>query len=445
MGQNTALINPADADYLETRPSADRGSVPTPARPSLDAAPDQPMKPLISPGIVVAGTGPAGLVAALDLARLGLEVTLVGPAPREDDERTTALMQPALAMLHRIGVFETLRGAAAPLEVMRIIDATRRLIRSPVATFRAAEIGEEYFGLNIPNRQLNRALQQAVLAQPRIDWRRRLVEGWSIATDEIAAQLDDGVTIAASLAVAADGRLSPARAVAGIPVSTRTFPQAAFVLNFEHSRDHGFISTEFHTETGPFTQVPLPGRRSSLVWVVRPDTAAELAALDDTTLSRRVEDRMQSMLGRVTVEPGRQIYPLTASVPVRFAANRVALVGEAAHVFPPIGAQGLNLTIRDICDLTRIAAGNRDDPGSAEALSAYDRARRPDVLARAGAVNLLNISLLSDMLPAQLARSAGLGLLGGFSPLRALLMREGLQPGSGFTSILSDLREQIRR
>jgi 2-octaprenyl-6-methoxyphenol hydroxylase len=398
-----------------------------------------------SPEIVVAGTGPAGLAAALDLARLGFRIILAGPVPRDDDERTTALMRPALAILQRIGVFDALIGKAAPLEVMRIVDATRRLIRSPVATFRAAEIGEEYFGLNIPNRQLNQALRAAVLARPEIEWRRSLVEGWVIGQDEIVAKLADGARVAAALAVAADGRLSPARESAGIAVSTRSFPQSAFVVNFGHSRGHGFISTEFHTETGPFTQVPLPGRRSSLVWVVRPETAAELAALDDAALSRRIEDRMQSMLGRVSVEPGRQIYPLTATVPARFAANRVALVGEAAHVFPPIGAQGLNLGMRDISDLSRIAAENRDDPGSGKALAAYDRERRPDILARAGAVSLLNISLLSDMLPAQLARSAGLGLLGRIAPLRAFFMREGLQPGSGLASILSDLRDQIRR
>ena len=154
---------------------------------------------------------------------------------------------------------------------------------------------------------------------------------------------------------------------------------------------------------------------------------------------------MQSMLGRVSVEPGRQIYPLGATLPARFAQNRVALVGEAAHVFPPIGAQGLNLGMRDVRDLVAIVSENRIDPGAESALSAYDRKRRPDVLARAGAVNLLNLSLLSDMLPAQLARSAGLGVVGGFAPLRALFMREGLQPGSGFARVFSELREQIRR
>ena len=182
---------------------------------------------------------------------------------------------------------------------MRIVDATKRLIRSPVVTFRAAEIGEELFGLNIPNRDLNAALEAAVAARPGIDWKHALVESWTIGSDSVKARLADGTSVEGSLAVAADGRLSPARDAAGIRTSARSYPQAALVLNFSHSRGHGFISTEFHTETGPFTQVPLPGNRSSLVWVVRPKTAEELMALDDGLLSARVEEQMQSMLGRV--------------------------------------------------------------------------------------------------------------------------------------------------
>jgi 2-octaprenyl-6-methoxyphenol hydroxylase len=247
----------------------------------------------------------------------------------------------------------------------------------------------------------------------------------------------DGDEVSGALAVAADGRMSPARQAAGISTSTRAYRQAALVINFAHARPHGFISTEFHTETGPFTQVPLPGDRSSLVWVVALETAEKLAALDDDALSAKVEERMQSMLGRVRVEPGRQVYPLSAATPARFAQNRVALVGEAAHVFPPIGAQGLNLGIRDVEQLIAIAAENRADPGAPVALAAYDAKRRPDILARTGAVSLLNRSLLSNMLPAQLMRSAGLGVLGSFAPLRAFFMREGLRPGSGFSSIFS--------
>lgn len=391
--------------------------------------------------ILIAGTGPTGMIAALGLARAGFSVVLAGPAPRNDDRRTTALMRPALNYLDTLGVLARVADQSAPLAVMRIVDATARLVRSPVVTFRASEIGEDAFGLNMPNTVLNEALEAAIAAQPAIDWRRSTVTAWETGEGSVTAVLQDGTRIVALLAVAADGRDSAAREAAGIRTSRHAHRQSALVLNFAHARDHASTSTEFHTETGPFTQVPLPGRRSSLVWVVRPEQADELASLDDAMLSQRIEEKMQSMLGRVTVEPGRQVYPLSSLLPHRFAKNRIALVGEAAHVFPPIGAQGLNLGIRDVEDIVRTAAEHRGDPGSDRALAAYDRSRRPDILARSAAVELFNRSLLSDMLPAQMARSFGLGILKALSPVRGFFMREGMQPGSGFARAVSALRE----
>ncbi len=395
--------------------------------------------------VLIAGTGPAGLLSALGLAQAGFAVVIAGPRPAQEDRRTTTLMRPALACLDRLGVLERVVAQSAPLSVMRIVDATRRLVRSPVVSFRASEIGEEYFGLNMPNTVLAGALTAALGEQPAIRWFEAQVTGWEVGDQSVAVSLSTGERVEAALAVAADGRESRGREAASIKSTSRPYTQSALVLNFAHSRDHGATSTEFHTETGPFTQVPLPGKRSSLVWVVRPQTAEELMSLDDATLSRLVEDKMQSMLGRVSVEPGRQVYPLSALVPARFAQNRIALVGEAAHVFPPIGAQGLNLGVRDVEEIVRVASEHRDDPGSTTAMAAYDRRRRPDILARSTAVNLLNASLLSEMLPAQLARSAGLGILGALSPLRAFFMREGMQPGSGFARIATSLREQFTR
>lgn len=394
--------------------------------------------------IVVAGAGPAGMIAALGLARIGFRVVLAGPAPRGDDRRTTTLMRPALDYLETLGVLEAVAGHAAPLAVMRIVDATGRLIRSPVVTFRASEIGAQYFGLNMPNTALAAALEAAIAETPAIDWRQSQIERWDMTEASAACLLQDGTRIEALLAVAADGRGSPAREAAGISTTGRAYRQSALVLNFAHARDHGSISTEFHTEAGPFTQVPLPGRRSSLVWVERPEAVDELAALDDQSLSLRIERKMQSMLGRLTVEPGRQVYPLSSLLPAHFAGRRTALVGEAAHVFPPIGAQGLNLGVRDVQDIVRAAGESRDDPGSDAVLARYDRRRRPDVLARSAAVNLLNVSLLSDLLPVQVARSAGLGLLKALPPVRALFMREGLQPGSGLARAVNSLRAAAR-
>lgn len=438
MGRIAALIKPHDLTYMLLHWQVWLGRLA-----------QQAGKPILehqeTARILIAGTGPAGLIAALAFAGAGFPVTLVGPEVSAPDGRTTALMNPALKVLERLDVLEAIKSKAAPLKVMRIVDATSRLIRSPVVTFRASEINEEQFGLNLPNSVFAPALASKVANHSGIEWLRSMVKTWHLGTGKAHAELADGSEVDASLAVAADGRQSPAREAAGISTAARSYPQAALVLNFGHSRDHAFASTEFHTETGPFTQVPLPGNRSSLVWVVKPETAKDLAALDDAALSLRVEQRMQSMLGRVTVEPGRQIYPLSTVTPLRFARQRVALVGEAAHVFPPIGAQGLNLGIRDIDDLVGIANENRRDPGAARALAAYDFKRRPDILARSSAVNLLNMSLLSDMLPAQMARGAGLGVLGGFAPLRAFFMREGLRPGSGFAALAGGLRKPMRR
>ncbi len=390
--------------------------------------------------VIVAGAGPAGLIAALALAKAGLKVVLAGPEAPGPDRRTTALMLPALELLDRLDVGSALAAAAAPLEAMRIVDVTGRLVISPTVTFCAAEIGERRFGLNLPNAHLLDLLGRAVNANPHIERRVLAVDAWDLREDAAVANLSDGSEVVAKLVVAADGRNSPARDAAGISVRRRELPQAALVFNVSHARPHGNASTEFHTPYGPFTQVPLPGQRSSIVWVVRPEEAEALAALSDAELALRAESRMESMLGKLTVDSGRAVHRLGEASPARLAASRVALVGEAAHLIPPIGAQGLNLGCADVAVMAEIAARHADDPGSPAALAEYDRRRRTDVMARSTAVNLLNHSLLSALLPAQLARAAGMSALGGFAPLRALFMREGLQPGSGFRALASSFR-----
>lgn len=394
--------------------------------------------------VLIAGTGPVGLIAALAFADAGFHTALVGPKASTSDGRTTAIMDPALRYLDALMMGPFLHEHGEPLKTMRIVDATARLVRSPTVTFRAAEIDLPAFGLNIANAELNAALESAAVARPGVVRHEALVERWEPGEGRVVAKLSDGSELAARLVVAADGRSSPARLAAGIEVDARPTGQTAIVLTFSHTRPHSGISTEFHAESGPFTQVPLAGDRSSLVWVVKSDDAAELLALDRAELAQRVERQMRSMLGRVTVDTDPQAYPLSTSQPRRYADKRIALIGEAAHVFPPIGAQGLNLGIRDVESLVSVATRHRADPGASAALAEYEVRRRPDVAMRASAVNLLNRSLLSDFLPAQLARSTVFEALRAFSPMRAFFMHEGMRPGSGLRALLP-LRTRDRR
>ncbi|PWL18753.1 UbiH/UbiF family hydroxylase [Falsochrobactrum shanghaiense] len=389
--------------------------------------------------IVVSGGGPAGMMAALALAGKGYRTTLLGPETDRNDRRTTALMMPAIRFLEELGVWNAIQPHTAPLASMRIIDATERLIRSPTVTFRASEIDETAFGYNIPNAVLNEKLAEAVAQNSSIERNYLPAIEYRNNGDHITITLSDGQTLHTRLVVAADGRNSAAREAAGIRTRRWSYPQTAMVLSFAHTLDHQNISTEFHTEEGPFTQVPLTGRRSSLVWVINPGKAETLLALDDTALAGRIESMMQSMLGKVTLETKPQAWPLSGLVPHVFAARRTVLVGEAAHVFPPIGAQGLNLGSRDVETLLDAISKDPSDPGSERVIRAYDRGRRPDILARTGSVDALNRSLLSPMLPAQILRGMGLEMLRSFAPLRAFFMREGLRPGSGFAHFLPRL------
>ena len=395
--------------------------------------------------ILVAGNGPAGMAAALALAKAGFSVAVAAPVVNRPDHRTTTLMMPSIRFLDALGAWQAVMQDASPLATMRIVDATNRLVRARTVSFQAAEIGEEAFGWNMPNMALNASLANEIKALPAIRTIESGIESYEIQPDRIVANLVDGPSIAAKLVVGADGRNSVARKAAGVATRNWTYPQTAFITVFEHKLPHDGISTEFHTEHGPCVQVPLPGDRSSLVWVVRPERADELMAMDDAALSRAIEDRIASILGKVTAGPLRQAYPLSGQYPLSFAKNRIALVGEAAHVFPPIGAQGLNLGLRDVEDLVKVAVTNAVDPGSDKVLAAYDRARRPDILARTGAVDALNRALLSPLLPAQLARSAGLAVLDMAPPLRGLFMREGMRPGDGFRALVSGFGESVRR
>jgi 2-octaprenyl-6-methoxyphenol hydroxylase len=382
--------------------------------------------------VAVVGGGPAGLTAAIALAAAGVATALISKAPPADN-RTTALLSGSVAALEALDVWSRCRENAAPLTGIRLIDDTARLLRAPEVMFEAAEIGLEAFGHNIENRHLIAALDRRAGELPQL---RRMTAG-VVAVEpgesDATIRLEDGSNVTARLVVGADGRKSLCRSAAGIETDHRSYPQAALTLNLAHARPHNGTSTEFHIESGPFTLVPLPGLRSSLVCVVDPAEAEHLAQLHASALSAEIERRAHSMLGKVTVEDGRGVFPLAIETAQSFARNRIALVGEAAHVIPPIGAQGLNLGLRDAATIGELVVETRRDGadvGAPELLARYDRMRRADVTSRAFAVDALNRSLLSDFLPVQGARGFGLYLLDRIAPLRRAVMREGVEPAA---------------
>ncbi|WP_018697927.1 UbiH/UbiF family hydroxylase [Amorphus coralli] len=381
--------------------------------------------------IAVVGAGPAGLTAALLLKAQGFDTVLVGPRPGADP-RTTALLTGSVNVLGAAGAWDRASAHAAPMRTMRIVDATRRLVRAPEVAFEAGEIGLEAFGFNIENDRLNEALLAAADAAG-LEWVAEPVVGVVDAGDRIELETEGG-RVRARLAVAADGARSFMREAAGIGVRTWDYPQHAFVTIFGHTGPHHDASTEFHTPSGPFTVVPLEARRSSLVWVEKPENLAWIETLNDGELSREIERRSHRLLGKVTVEKVRGAIPLGGMVARKLAAHRTVLVAEAGHRFPPIGAQGLNLGFRDIAGLVEILVAARrkgDDLGGAATLSAYKRSRKADIESRTLAVDLLNRSLLSEFLPASAARGLGLYAATRVGPLRRFMMREGLTPSLG--------------
>jgi 2-octaprenyl-6-methoxyphenol hydroxylase len=383
--------------------------------------------------VLVAGAGAAGLCAALATARQGRRVTLVGRTDARLAGRTVALFEGSLRLLSRFGVEEPNGSRIAGI---RIVDDTSALLAAPDVTFDARDIGLDRLGINVPNDALVDTLLDAVRREPAITFIEGSVLAYDFDGDVARARVATGETVAAALIIATDGRRSLAREAANIPVQTWTYPQTALTMFLAHDGAHKSFSTEFLTRSGPFTLVPLEGSerepyRSSLVWLVSPEDARELLAMPSEKLARKIEQQSHRILGRMRIDGETGSFPMTGLTARRLNAPRLALAGEAAHVFPPIAAQGLNLSIRDVATLAdcledvSLRASHRLEA----ALGHYQHLRRGDVGLRTLGVHMMDRLLLADLLPVDFMRNAGLAALRAIGPLRRALMREGILAG----------------
>ncbi len=389
--------------------------------------------------VVVVGAGPAGLAAALECLNAGLTPAVADTSRAASAEsakgRSAALFNKTIAFLQKLGVWDACSPRAEPLRALQFIDDTGRRLRAPDCIFRASEIGEEAFGCNVANADLMAWLH----GRSRTAGLKILSPGPLVSFRETATKASlrfaDGTELAAPLAIAADGRMSATREAAGIKKFAWSYDQIAMAASFSHDRPHRGVCIEFHRGAGPFTLVPLPGNASSFVWVERKEEAERLLALDDAGFAHEMEKASHRALGRISSVSPRGGFPLSSLAVREYGRARVAVVGEAAHVTPPIGAQGLNLGFRDVETLLRLVAEAKErggDIGSVDVLRDYSAARRGDVMSRTLGADVLNRSLLSSFPPLQAARGAGLLALGAIGPLRRAFMRRGMAPAGFF-------------
>lgn len=386
--------------------------------------------------IIVSGAGASGLAATIALAKAGFSVVCAGKSDTRPNGRTVALFEGSLRYLRAIDVWSRFEPHVQPIKAIRIVDDTGARLPVPPLTLRASEIDLEALGSNVENDRLVAGLLAEAAALPGVTLTGAFLTEIVYGEGEVRATDAGGRGFTARLLVAADGRNSPARKEAGIGARLWNDRQVAITALLSHRKPHGGMSTEFHTRGGPCTLVPLPAtpehpHRSSLVWLMTPQDGERRRALDDHALAIELQHQTRSIVGRIAMGPHRGFFPMGGLRVNRLAGHRIALIGEAAHAFPPLAAQGLNLSLRDIAQLLATLEEARArglDIGALEALRPYEIARRRDIALRTNGVDILNRSIMTDFAPVDVARGAGAVALRMIGPLRRAVLRAGILP-----------------
>ena len=380
--------------------------------------------------VVIVGAGVPGLILSLMLAEQGISVTLIekfalpDPSDIKPSGRTAAFMQGSIKLLQKVKIFDDVTSFATPLKCLSIIDDSRypkgqeQMVRQD---FHANEIGLDQFGYNIPLGILTAQLAQKAKSHPQITVR-----------ENTEFEYDKTVS-AADLVIGADGRHSAVRKYAGIDVRIKNYDQTAITCLISHSQDHNFTSVEFHRNGGPCTFVPCGNKQSTVVWVEKSDNAQKFTALSKAEFIHALQQHSRNILGRIDLIAGPETMSIISMKPQCLIAPKTVLIAEAAHVLSPIGAQGLNLSLRDVDVLSSMIAEAMEtgtDIGSKSFLDAYKKKRMTDIGKRQIGVDLLNDAVQSRHPVVTGLRRLGLKSLGLGGPVRHFLMQEGLSPKS---------------
>jgi len=383
--------------------------------------------------IVIGGGAFAGLALALALRQgLGEAIPIIVADPAlatrpSRDPRATAIVAACRRLFEAIGAWGDVADKAQPILDMVITDSKLEDATRPVfLTFGGDVEPGEPFAHMVENRDLIDALVRRAEASG-IDLRATAVTSFDARPDGISVTLGDGSVIDAGLLVGADGARSKLRERAGIVTHGWDYNQSGIVVTVSHERDHQGRAEEHFMPAGPFASLPLTGKRSSLVWTETRAEAARIVALQPDEFHRELEQRFGLHLGEVKALDKPRAFPLSYFVARSFISERLALIGDAAHVIHPIAGQGLNMGLKDVAALAEVvvdAARLGIDFGQADVLERYQRWRRFDTMAMGVATNSLNFLFSNKSTLLRTVRDIGLGLVDRAPPLKNLFIRQ---------------------
>ena len=390
----------------------------------------------INADVVICGGGLSGIICSLALSKLGMSICIIEKLKHDlqtiKDTRSTAYLLPSIDFLVKIGIWKHLSKDINPLKILSIINSKNGYPFNQIVNetqFNAQEISKEYFGCNISNFETKQALMKLIKKNKLINFINNEIFNIENFEKHLNINLKNKYRIKTKLLIGADGRNSFIRDYYNIKTQITDLEQKAVTFTIKHKKSHNNISYEIYNTGGPFTTVPLKsneGKKSAVIWVNDSLKINKLLSLSKIEFQGEINKRSCDLLGKILINSDLQISSVSTQLADKFVDHRMILIGEAAHALPPIGAQGLNLTIKDIRLIFDLIKKYQNSIGSNEMIAEFNFKRLIDVKMRASSVNILNKISYSDNLIILRAREFGLNFLQKVKPIKYLLMRYGL-------------------